>query len=542
MRMLRGVSLAKKVQLLFSAALVLIVGLALVVPWIRAREVVDQAQLETNRQIVRLYQSDLLVRPELYPLLGGAAREALERNLLIRFYPAATWTSAEDLGEFERRARDLFAQEDPPDEAFESFSEGGERRYLYAARIMSDGAFNGVLTIDRRSAVASGQVFVNRVYLVLAGLLASTVAAVAFYFITTRIILSPVRALKRTADTVKDGDLSVRAKIETGDEFEELSDAFNAMLGAIVAQQTQLRGINRSLDLKLSELAERNVALYEAARVKGEFLANVSHELRTPLNSIIGFAELLQEIAEREDAPDDPAMQKRRRYLDNIVVAGRNLLVMINELLTMAKIDAGTIDLHVGPMDVVDTCEGLLALIRPLADRKRIDLRMQLDDGSGRMTDDPTRARLPVVETDAQKLQQIVFNFLSNAVKFTPDAGTVTLRAETVRSSDGEERLRMSVIDTGPGIPASKRAEIFEKFSQLETAHTKSHQGTGLGLAIAKEFAEMLSGEITLESEEGRGAMFAVIVPLVIEAPASRDRATGGARALSSGDGARPRS
>ena len=523
--MLRGLSLAKKVQLLFSGALVLIVLLALVVPWIRAREVVDQAQLETNRQIVRLYQSDLLVKPELYPLLfGGEEREEFERNLLIRFYPAATWTSEEGLTPFETEARELFAHEDPPDEAFESFAAGGgERRYLYAARIFADGAFNGVLTIDRKSAVASGQVFVNRVYLVLAGLLAAAVAAVVFYFITTRIILSPVRALKRTADTVKDGDLSVRASIETGDEFEELSDAFNAMLGAIVAQQTQLRGINRSLDLKLSELAERNVALYEAARVKGEFLANVSHELRTPLNSIIGFAELLQEIADREDDAEDPALKKRRRYLDNIVVAGRNLLVMINELLTMAKIDAGNVELNVAPMEVVDTCEGLLALIRPLADRKSIELVLGLDDGAGRMTDDPSRAHLPVVTTDAQKLQQIVFNFLSNAVKFTPDGGRVTLRAEVLRSADGQERLRMSVLDSGPGIPPEKQAQIFEKFSQLENAHTKSHQGTGLGLAIAKEFASMLSGEITLESQEGRGSMFSVIVPLEIEASARGD-------------------
>lgn len=517
--MLRGLSLAKKVQLLFSAALVLIVSMALVVPWIRARTVVDQAQLETSRQIARLYRSNLLVDPEFFRFFDPQKREELERSLVIRFYPTAAWQS-DELNEFEERARKKFGEEDPPDELSESYTQGSERRYLYAARIEADGAFTGVLTIDRLSAVASGQVFVNRVYLVLAGLLAVTVAAVAFYFITTRIILSPVRALKRTADTVKEGDLSVRAQISTGDEFEELSKAFNAMLGAIVAQQTQLRGINRSLDLKLSELAERNVALYEAARVKGEFLANVSHELRTPLNSIIGFAELLQEIADREEGEeglDERAMQKRRRYLENIVVAGRNLLEMINELLTMAKLDAGTIDLNLAPMDLVDTCEGLLALIRPLADRKRIDLRLVFDAGAGRTTGEASEARLPVVTTDAQKFQQIVFNFLSNAVKFTPDGGEVTLRADVLRSVEGEERLRVSVLDTGPGIPEDKRTMIFDKFSQLESGHTKSHQGTGLGLAIAKEFADMLHADITLESETGRGSMFSLIVPLSIE-------------------------
>lgn len=527
--MLRGLSLAKKVQLLFSAALVLIVGVALIWPWVRARAVVDQAQLENQRDIVRLWRSNMLVDPDLARLFSPSPEsDEIGRNLSIRFYTPDRWAMA-DLEPFGVRTRDVFASEDPPAEFYESFSEGSDRRYLYAARLLDDatGEFSGVLLIDRRSAVASGQVFVNRVYLVLAGLLASVVAAVVFYFITTRIILSPVRALKRTADIVKEGNLSVRADIKTGDEFEELSDAFNAMLGAIVAQQTQLRGINRSLDLKLSELAERNVALYEAARVKGEFLANVSHELRTPLNSIIGFAELLQEIAQRQDGSqgederlDEAAMQKRKRYLDNIVVAGRNLLVMINELLTMAKLDAGTIDLRIDDLDIVDTCEGLIALIRPLADRKKIGLRLVFDAGGGRTTEEASSAVLPLVRTDAQKLQQIVFNFLSNAVKFTPDGGEVTLRADIVRSSEGDHRLRMSVIDTGPGIPAEKRGEIFEKFSQLESGHTKSHQGTGLGLAIAKEFAAMLGGEITLESELARGSMFALIVPLEIEGAA----------------------
>ena len=526
--MLRGLSLAKKVQLLFSAALVLIVGLALIVPWIRAREVVDQAQLETSRQIAWLWRSDLLIDPQIIRLFDDADREELERNLMIRYYPADAWREgSSEMGAFGARAVEAFNADSPPDEVHESFSDGANRRYQYAARITGDeGELRGVLVIDRLSAVASGQVFVNRVYLVLAGLAASAVAAVVFYLITTRIILSPVRALKRTADTVKDGDLSVRAGIKTGDEFEELSDAFNAMLGAIVAQQTQLRGINRSLDLKLTELAERNVALYEAARLKGDFLASVSHELRTPLNSIIGFAELLQEIAEREEGAesiDDAALAKRRRYLDNIVAAGRGLLEMINELLTMAKLDAGTIDLHVSDMDVVDTSEGLMALIRPLADRKSIETRLLLDAGGGRLTEESRVARLPIVKTDPQKLQQIVFNFLSNAVKFTPEGGVVTLRAELVRTGEGEERLRLSVLDTGPGIPTDKRAHIFEKFTQLESGHTKRHQGTGLGLAnslaIAKEFAGMLGGEITLESDEGRGSMFAVIVPLEIAQP-----------------------
>jgi signal transduction histidine kinase len=118
------------------------------------------------------------------------------------------------------------------------------------------------------------------------------------------------------------------------------------------------------------------------------------------------------------------------------------------------------------------------------------------------------------VETDPNKFQQIVFNFLSNAVKFTPEGGQVTLRGERYVGSDAQGRVRIAVIDSGPGIPASKQRVIFEKFVQLDTGHTKSAQGTGLGLAIAKEFAEMIGGEIELVSEVGRGSVFSLIVPL----------------------------
>jgi len=278
-----------------------------------------------------------------------------------------------------------------------------------------------------------------------------------------------------------------------------------------------LRAINKSLDLQLTKLAERNTELYQAAREKGEFLARISHELRTPLNSIIGFAELLKDVADRDAQAglyEAEVLAKRLRYLDNIVTAGRSLLEMINELLTMAKIDAGTMRLSVGTMNVAETCEGLLALIRPLADRKSIELVLQLQGPGGALVGDALSADLPKIDTDAQKFQQVVFNFLSNAVKFTPHGGRVTLRGERMIGGDGEARIRVSVLDTGPGIPADQRARIFERFTQLDGSHTREHQGTGLGLSIAREFSAMLGGEIQLVSEEGRGSMFSLIVPM----------------------------
>lgn len=534
--MVPGISLANKCQLLFGAAIVLIIGMALVVPWFRAGSIIDEGQLETSRQLAREWLRAKWVDQKIgwfiEPSDADPDREP-DSDLIIGYWPEKRWQEQEFDSRFMRRARRKLDDVRASDDAIE-FSEaewdGQDRVYRYTrADIDEKEQVKGYIVVERRSARAARELFVNRVYLLAAGIGAGILAFLVFFFITTRIILSPVRALRDTAELVKEGNLHIRSEIRTGDEFEELSDAFNAMLANIGQQQQQLRAINASLDVRLSELAERNVALFEAARLKGEFLANVSHELRTPLNSIIGFAEILQEIVHDETgyteehgrAPeiDLASLTRRRRYLDNIVSAGRTLLEMINELLAMARIEAENIELHIEPMNVAETCDALIALIKPLADRKRINLILQLQASPGERSfvSSPSDSNLPLIESDPQKLQQVMFNFLSNAVKFTPDEGDVTLRAEHIRGNDGTERLRVSVLDTGPGIPPEEQTAIFEKFRQVDASHTRKHQGTGLGLAIAKQYAEMLQCEIQLESDEGRGSMFSVIVPLAFD-------------------------
>ena len=535
--MIRGLSLADKCQLLFGAVIVVILAGALLVPWFVMGAIVDASQLETSRQLALLWRQaeqssgwPLALRADEFPRDADAAGQRIETLEGSRLELAAA--ASEFVGGAVRRFNTESGPSRHANEHTESVWEEAARvyRFALAQRDEETGELTGIVLVERRSPRAADQLFVNRMYVVAAGLLAGVLAILAFYLITMRIILSPVRQLRRTAERVREGDLSIRAEIETGDEFEELAQTFNAMLENISSAQERLRASNQSLDLRINELAQSNVALHEAARLKGEFLANVSHELRTPLNSIIGFAELLKEIAEQDAcaealSPERHAqLARRNRYLENIVVAGRSLLEMINELLDMARIEAGKIELRLEAMNVEEVCEGLAALIRPLADRKSI--RMTIDtpatrEGMGMRGEHA----LPLVTTDPRKFQQVVFNFLSNAVKFTPEGGMVTLRAERLIGADGEPRVRVSVLDTGPGIAEEDQKAIFEKFRQLDGGHTRHHAGTGLGLAIAKELSVALKGEIQVVSAPGSGSMFSLLVPIEFAADPEPPRA-----------------
>ena len=313
-----------------------------------------------------------------------------------------------------------------------------------------------------------------------------------------RDVLAPVRQLQDVAERVGRGENAARASLRAGHEVAAFADAFNRMLEANERTQRQLSSVNEALDLKVGELSEANVGLGESNRLKSEFLANVSHELRTPLNSIIGFADLLEEIARGEPAADP----KRLRYIGNIQRSGRSLLDMINELLDMAKIEAGRMEVTIAPASVGDLLEGLQAIMRPVAQQKRIDFEQ-------RIAPDLAKA-----ETDAGKLQQILYNFLSNAVKFSPEDGVVIVGADPVLR-DGSEAIRISVTDHGPGIPADMQDTIFEKFRQVDATHTRRAGGTGLGLAICRELADLLGCSVGLVSAPGRGSTFWVEVPLV---------------------------
>jgi len=335
----------------------------------------------------------------------------------------------------------------------------------------------------------------NRAMLITAALVTAILAILSSYMIVRYVIVKPVKHLRDVSDAIAAGRLNIRSQIQTGDEFEDLSHAFNRMLHNLLAMQQELRDVNNDLDRKVDELAQANMALYEMNRLKSDFLATMSHELRTPLNSIIGFSEVL--------ASSESLGERQKRYASNIQTSGKMLLGMINDILDLAKIESGKMEVRIEDFSIRDVCEALTTLTRPMADRKNITLECRLEEA------------IPLLRQDPGKVRQILYNLLSNAIKFTPEGGRVTLRAR----AEGRFVV-LEVQDTGIGIAEEDRETIFEKFrqakvpGQVDTVLTREHQGTGLGLSIVRELTRLLGGEIHLESQLGQGSSFTIRLPL----------------------------
>jgi two-component system, NarL family, sensor histidine kinase BarA len=324
-----------------------------------------------------------------------------------------------------------------------------------------------------------------------------TVAAtlLVVHWVLRRLVLRPLQHLKNVSEEIITGNTDTRANIDTGDEFDELADAFNRMLRHMTEGQEKLRTLNQELDVKVDQLAQANLKLYEANRLKSDFLANMSHELRTPLNSIIGFSDVLQDITSLTD--------KQRRYAQNIQKSGRLLLEMINDILDLAKVEAGKMNVVPVSFSLPAMVEAQCDMLRSLADEKNMDLRCEVPED------------MEPVFQDQAKLQQILTNLLSNAIKFTPDGGLVTVQVGLL----GEQMFFMTVADTGVGIPEEDFEIIFEKFRQSSAilqndGLKRQYSGTGLGLSIVKELCKLLGGEIRLTSQLGTGSRFQVTLPV----------------------------
>ena len=244
-----------------------------------------------------------------------------------------------------------------------------------------------------------------------------------------------------------------------------------------------------------NEIQEKSRELEVASRHKSEFLANMSHELRTPLNAVIGFSEVLKERLFGE------LNQKQIEYVTDILESGRHLLSLINDILDLSKIEAGRMELQPSTFSLRDTLRNGVTMVRERAMRQRVEVRLDVVP------------EIDLIEADERKVKQTIFNLLSNAVKFTPEGGTVDVRAER---RDGE--VLISVRDTGIGIAADDQARIFEEFQQAIRGKGGPQEGTGLGLALAKRFVELHGGRIWVESEPGVGSRFSFTLPLTSHA------------------------
>jgi signal transduction histidine kinase len=295
----------------------------------------------------------------------------------------------------------------------------------------------------------------------------SVLIALLLGFLISRSLVGPIRKMDTRLAAIASGDFSGHVDVPNRDE-----------LGALATN------VNRMND----QLGRLYGELETASRHKSEFLANMSHELRTPLNAVIGFSEVLQ------DRLFGDLNDKQAEYVADIHASGRHLLALINDILDLSKIEAGRMDLQITPFALSDVVQNSVALSRERATREGIALGLDVDPDIG------------VIEADERMLKQVLFNLLSNALKFTPKGGHVGVSAHAL----GDDVV-VNVRDDGVGIAPADQARIFEEFQQVGAAHLQ--EGTGLGLAISRRFIELHGGSLRVESEPGHGSTFTFTLP-----------------------------
>jgi len=240
------------------------------------------------------------------------------------------------------------------------------------------------------------------------------------------------------------------------------------------------------------EIQEKSRQLAEASQHKSQFLANMSHELRTPLNAIIGVSEMLREDAE--------ALKQDTEPLDRVLGAARHLLALINDILDLSKIEAGRMELQLEDFALAPLIDNVVKTIEPLAAKNANQVAVSCD------------AAIGTLHADQMRLRQALLNLMSNANKFT-DRGTITVEARQAQEN-GRDWVAIGVADTGIGMTPEQMGKLFQEFSQAHASTTRKYGGTGLGLAISKRFCQMMGGDITVESEPGKGSVFTVRLPM----------------------------
>jgi two-component system CheB/CheR fusion protein len=241
---------------------------------------------------------------------------------------------------------------------------------------------------------------------------------------------------------------------------------------------TERRKIEKGLEKAHEELTKLATELKRATRVKSEFLANMSHELRTPLNSINGFSEVLY------DETFGPLNEKQKKYVNNVLTSGKHLLLLINQILDMAKVEAGKMKLTLSVFPMKSLLNEISQLVADMVSKRKIEMLLEIDED------------LPDIEADELKVKEVMYNLLSNAVKFTPEGGKIGMRAKKA-----DAMVEVVVWDTGVGIALENMEKIFEGFFRVDTPYSRVTEGTGLGLPLSRKMVELHGGKLFVESE-----------------------------------------